>query len=60
MGIFVTNDQGRACNCVGPNPGETKCPCMLADQTAEQAELAALRKQVQALQRNVAMNAIIN
>lgn len=24
--------QGQACNCIGPQPGETKCPCALRSE----------------------------
>lgn len=36
QGLVSSNvSNARACNCVGPQPGERKCPCQLASEMAQ-------------------------
>lgn len=32
QGMSINSSHARACNCMGPQPGETKCPCMLSGE----------------------------
>ena len=35
----VTNTSAHACNCIGPQPGQTKCPCVLRGEMEQAAQM---------------------
>lgn len=41
QGMSINSSHARACNCMGPQPGETKCPCMLTAEAESGRRMVA-------------------
>lgn len=44
----------RMCNCIGPQPGQPKCPCMMAAESDRDREFRRLQTENAELRRKVA------